>query len=729
MKNVGVFSRPRKIAWFVNINDWPTYEKIVKKNCHVVGGYYNIILCINSNGNIIDSDLEFLISYDPDIAVLAPNMIQDSLPLNKINPLIIINFNEIDDYIYSYEWAISSSENIRVSEKDIKDNEFPYKNAMIAVSKVNKKYNKLAFTSCGDTFQEEPASCQKYEEIIEDLGYRALFLKGFVINPNVLTEQNLDLNEVILSKNKFPLDNPVDIIDMCIRLQSTPINRYSFCNITRNYCNEKKYDSRCDKFVLLMSDEFGVKEASMFWNLRATGRYVSWISFLDINDYFESLLEYLNRNLNNIDLPSHFDLYKSNITISAAKENFEKLITIKERFDEKIKSKENLSIVNIKTYTDFKNFDFELPYMNVKNEILIGEELNLNYINDNFGSFILELKCNDLKFPYSKNIEKLINSEHKSMRISKDNNLLIDSCSITESIQIRNPPLKDIFNEVLKNLGKGEIIISVDGKYQKSFVELSDGLDNAIKYLTTYPYKNILESFSVNHEQTGKPGWWVKSINRNVYNIFEIYKLFDEDKNISNFNEMYSKFKNMPKELDELNEKTILEKGVYLTCKECSYSSWYPIDNLTQKYVCSRCGKEQIYNVFPLICLKLKDVIVQGLNKHMEVPLLAINYLKNLSNYKFDWIFDSNFTGGKKENLDILCSIDGKLYIGEAKSCNYIDHLQFEYYEEIINKASIDGIVFATSQLSWDNNTSTMIKNLKNNFKGDIIILTKENLI
>lgn len=728
MKNVGVFSRPRKIAWFVKESDWLNYENIVKFNCHVVGGYYNIIICLNSVLNIDDNDLEFLESYDPDIVVLAPDMIQELVTLDRINPFSVVSFDNVNEHIYSSESGMFGRENIRVSENDIKDKGFPYKNAMIAVAKDNNIYNKLAFVSCGETVQSAPEPCQRYEEIIDDLGYRKSFLSELALNPDKVTQSNFELNKNILSKNKFPLNNPVDIIDMCIKLQATPINRYSFCNITRNYCNEKKYDSRDDNFVLMMSDEFGVKDASIFWNLRATGRYVSWISFSDFNSYIEPIVTYLDKSLNDIDLDSNFDLYNSNVTISGRKEDLEKLVKVKKKINEKIKNKEKLEVATVKVYDGFKSFDFELPYMNVKNAILIGEELNLNYIHNSFGSYILELKCNDLKFPYNKDIEKLICNEYKYIRVSKENNLLVDLCGIHENIQIKNISLRDIFNEVFKTLGKGEIVISSDGKYQKSFIELSEGLENAVKYLTMSPYKNILESFSVKHKQTGKPGWWANSISRNVYNIFEIYKLLGEDKKDYKFGDMYEKFTHIPPELEELNDKAILEKGIYLTCKECAYTSWYPIDNITQKYTCSRCGKEQVYTAFPLLCLKLKDVIVQGMDKHMEVPLLAINHLKQQSKYKFEWIHDSNFTKGKNENLDILCNIDGLIYIGEAKSCKEIEEKQFRYYEEITSKVAIDGIVFATSQTTWDYNTNNMIEELKNSFKGDIIVLTRKEL-
>ncbi len=35
---------PRSIAWIIRLNEWDRFEKIVKYNCAMVGGYFNIFI-------------------------------------------------------------------------------------------------------------------------------------------------------------------------------------------------------------------------------------------------------------------------------------------------------------------------------------------------------------------------------------------------------------------------------------------------------------------------------------------------------------------------------------------------------------------------------------------------------------------------------------------------------------------------------------------------------------
>jgi hypothetical protein len=176
-----------------------------------------------------------------------------------------------------------------------------------------------------------------------------------------------------------------------------------------------------------------------------------------------------------------------------------------------------------------------------------------------------------------------------------------------------------------------------------------------------------------------------------------------------------------------LLKKGIPEKGFVLKCEECSYEYWYYVDEVGQKFKCNRCGAEQHYNINPLWFYKLNEIVFQGINSDMQVPLLTIDYLKNTSKSDFKWIYDSDFIDTKR-NLDIICSIDGKIYIGEAKCCDYIDKSQFQFYMDICRKVRIDGIVFSTSKKKWDNKTTGLIKNLKSEFKGEVIVLSQDDL-
>ena len=127
-------------------------------------------------------------------------------------------------------------------------------------------------------------------------------------------------------------------------------------------------------------------------------------------------------------------------------------------------------------------------------------------------------------------------------------------------------------------------------------------------------------------------------------------------------------------------------------------------------------------------------MVFQGFEDNMQVPLLALDYLRRASEHSFEWVPDSNVytqqEGNKAtyRNIDILCISDGKLYIGEAKSNDTIDADQFSFYEQVCRSVAIDGIVFATSQAHWNRGTQQRIDSLKTWFRGEIIIVTGKEL-
>jgi hypothetical protein len=79
-------------------------------------------------------------------------------------------------------------------------------------------------------------------------------------------------------------------------------------------------------------------------------------------------------------------------------------------------------------------------------------------------------------------------------------------------------------------------------------------------------------------------------------------------------------------------------------------------------------------------------------------------------------------------NIDVLCLCDGKLYIGEAKSNDEIEADQFAFYVDVCRRVAIDGIVFATSKSHWGRGTLGRIEQLKTWFKGEVIVLTEDEL-
>lgn len=737
MKHVLLKVRPRKVAWILKENDWGLIEEVIGYNCNVEGGYYNIMICLNNNLELEEVDRVFLESYDADIVVLPPNVSKNSFKseldkLDKIiNPFRIIEWTEKSEYIYSSSSAIGGEENIRVREGILGEKSKPLENSIIAVSLKNNIYNRLALVACGDIQNEEIFDCQVYEQLEQNIGYRRSFLRKFICEKEIVTDNILNREELydkLSQVNRFPLDNPIKAIDTCLKLQNVPCNRLSFCNLTKTYHSRYINHNREDEFILLVSDNLDVNDATRFWNLRASERFVAWCTFDDINkdimkfiEYFRGVLSFDERN---IDLGIPFILKGKKIVLSSSRKNKERLEEIVIKINQQVKN-----MATIKYYDEFNKFDFEVPYLEKLNGLSIGNRIKLDCDSSSEydGTYVIEIESSNKKFPYNKNIEQYLSDYEVDIRIGKSNNILIEASEMIDEIKINDIKLETIFNEIFELAGYGKLRISSAGKYQKEYIKLAGSFQNAIKYLVEYPYKTILEKFSKDKKEKGhQSGWWISSLNRYVYNIFELYSLLKIDKP-NNFEELYKKIDEIPPEVKELHEKSILERGFLLTCKECGYNYWYSIKNVGEDFICSRCENKQIYQPFTLECIKLKEVVVQGMNTHMEVPLLAINYLNNNKRVSFEWIYDSDFIKSNR-NLDILCNIDGKIYVGEAKSLDNIENEQFNYYEELIINAKIDGIIFATSKEKWSTHTTNKIESLKNKFKGDIIVLTSNEL-
>ncbi len=104
--------------------------------------------------------------------------------------------------------------------------------------------------------------------------------------------------------------------------------------------------------------------------------------------------------------------------------------------------------------------------------------------------------------------------------------------------------------------------------------------------------------------------------------------------------------------------------------------------------------------------------------------------MQRKSRQNFEYGLDSEviIDNNGERNIDFSCLLDGRVLIGEAKSNDEIEDRQFKFYETLVKQAGIDGVVFATSETNWKPSTQSRIANLKSNFKGEVLVLTKSQL-
>ena len=291
-------------------------------------------------------------------------------------------------------------------------------------------------------------------------------------------------------------------------------------------------------------------------------------------------------------------------------------------------------------------------------------------------------------------------------RVAKNRFLKIQTINRSE-IVFKRPSSEQIFRTIFLSRGFSEIALSDKARYQTDFMKkCSDDLDIVSNYLATSPYKEFFELLSNDKKNKTKLGWVLdRPDERRVLNHLHLRETFKETTPETTKEYFDTVSDELPDGVIKLFKKGLIERGIKLKCDSCSFNSWYPAEDLGQAFRCNRCYKSQVCTSNPLWLYKLPEVTYQGLESNMEVPLLALNYLKHMSKRYFEWIPDLDVwyeNERAKGNIDIACIVDGKLFLGEAKSEKGIGSTQFEFYKDLCEQILPDGIVFATSKPQWN---------------------------
>lgn len=190
--------------------------------------------------------------------------------------------------------------------------------------------------------------------------------------------------------------------------------------------------------------------------------------------------------------------------------------------------------------------------------------------------------------------------------------------------------------------------------------------------------------------------------------------------------------------LDRLSTSGILYRGFVLKCQHCRRADWFAFRDLSDTFICKRCHREQIftrqhwlYPKQPRVYYQLDEMVYQGLQHNMQVPLLTLDYLRRNARDSFLFVPElqyraSDATAGGCE-ADLNCVVDGVLTIGEAKKENRLEETEkkesaiIEKYAQLAKKLSAHQLVFATGSEQWHASTKT---NLEKAFKDDQMRLT-----
>jgi hypothetical protein len=182
---------PRSIAWLIRLDEWDRFEKIIKYNCAMLGGYFNILIPLTDQDVISEEYQRFLVDYDPDYIVLAPEMtsIQPETFSVRLHPFATIQWKFISRIATLDPWSGGSGISATMGLILFAQKDSPPINTVIAVADdARPDISRLALVACGDVEPREPMWDVMDDDIdLDATGYRENFLMN-LLNPG----QNLD---------------------------------------------------------------------------------------------------------------------------------------------------------------------------------------------------------------------------------------------------------------------------------------------------------------------------------------------------------------------------------------------------------------------------------------------------------------------------------------------------------------------------------------------------------
>jgi hypothetical protein len=259
------------MAWLISADDWAHLESLVAYNCALLGGYFNALIPLTRAGAIDAAYEPFLLAYDPDLIVLAPDMEQTALePFlrshPRLNPFGVVPWDALH----------------LVAARDPRDTNSPWMNApipldapvvaldgppsiMVATAEdTQPATSRLALVACGDL---TPSPSEPVERRI---GPREAFLGGSTSGSTALAQAGflhgvLSLEQVegdvspyvdaetgqlrtspscehlahrVAPEHKFPLTGACQILDACYRLQLPWHRQNTLVGCTALYAQE-----------------------------------------------------------------------------------------------------------------------------------------------------------------------------------------------------------------------------------------------------------------------------------------------------------------------------------------------------------------------------------------------------------------------------------------------------------------------------------------------------------
>lgn len=763
---------PWSFAWLVREGDWNHLERLIHYNCILLSGVNNVIIPVSQ-------DIEFspelglsLRLFDPDFVVLPPkvNDIPKNLSTLAITPFAIVRWNQLHQIMT--DDPRSGSSTWAVSVQPYQQSKFVgHERDLVAVS--DSRYpdmSRLALLACGDVLPAKPDWDEFDGQVYMHAdGYREFRLakvarEGFenevsarlgdddVILP---APSRLELGAIIKDENKFPLEGAAKILEACCALQNPRITGcFSFTGRSANYQDRVSAFRRFSHVVqipamtVMVSDHFEFAEAILFWNLRANRVIASWLSFDQLTTEKDAICTWLDSDIGG----SLIGFGGGDVAFAANKQDQSRLNDLfayvsqerRHRYPQWIKT----------SYDQLLFYDRERPSVDVAHLMVNRESCRAsflpNYPPDILGPVGLTLEWPPTKQPQNQLVAKLISDEKIHtlpgyisssserppaldafrVRITSTRDVRV-TISDHSPVTIAIPSALDVFRTLFASTGFKKISDGSCAQYQRSFIKRAGDLESASELLAASSYRSLFQLLTNPSLNKTLAGWVLKDPKRRALRQHELFEVFCDSVSY-NLKNGEKDIETLPRQIEHLLTLDLLDRGFQLLCSLCSAKTWYAAEEVGESFKCHRCYEPQKLIANPVWLYKLPEVVFQLMSANADVALLALSALQKKSIEHFDYILDIDIfqaSDTKGQNIDFSCISDGRAYIGESKSVDYIEEKQFNFYRHLARHVPIDGVVFATTSDQWNSSTLILIEELKKEFYGDVRSLTKADLL
>jgi hypothetical protein len=298
---------------------------------------------------------------------------------------------------------------------------------------------------------------------------------------------------------------------------------------------------------------------------------------------------------------------------------------------------------------------------------------------------------------------------------------------------IRVPSAREIFNKLVDIAG-ATCTISDKGFYAQEAVEKLGGLEDAAQFLKSAPGLALVDAFL--SEAPNKPGKYDQGVfleSRRYLNSTALVKVLGGIERAAKY-------------IDSFSQRGILYKGFILQCEFCRYAAWMPIKDLTDRFTCLRCHRDQVYTSKhwklprsqPSVYYQLDEIVYQGLVNDMIVPILTLDFLRRgaAGSFQYTEELEYRMPNAPKPFIecDVSCIVDGVIMIGEAKTADRLDATRkkelriIQDYRQLASMIGARRLVFGTRADKWDPTTVQSTRAALAKDPVELLFLSKNQL-